>query len=282
MESTKLSVRISMLLAIVILVNLNACRKKDDGDTDTSASKNESIAERYFNEVQDISDQAAKTGDLSTFKLSSNEGMLLSDCAVVTFDTLGNVSANNPDTIIIDFGTSCLCNDNKTRSGKIIISSTGRYRNEGSVITITPDNYFVNNNQILGTRIVTNTGNNSLGQPTFSVQVNGTIILANNEGTITWNATRTRTWTEGYNTLIFADDVYSISGSGSGTKVNGQTWTSLITTPLVHKRLCHQIVSGVLQVTPSNKPIRTIDFGQGSCDNSLTVLINGNTYTVTF
>lgn len=271
-----------MLLAITILVNISACRKKEDLDNDTSSTKNESIAERYFNELQDLSDQAAKTGDLSTFKLSSNEGMLLSNCAVVTFDTLGTVSASNPDTIIIDFGTSCLCNDNKTRSGKIIISSTGRYRNEGSVITITPDNYFVNNNQILGTRIVTNTGNNSMGQPTFSVQVNGTIILANNEGTITWNASRTRTWIEGYNTLVFVDDEYSISGSGSGTKVNGQTWTSLITTPLVHKRSCHQIVSGVLQVTPSNKPIRTIDFGQGNCDNTLTVLINGNTYTITY
>jgi hypothetical protein len=282
MKSTPFFVRISMLLAIAILVNLSSCRKKEDSDTDTNASKNESIAERYFNEIQDLSDQA-QTGDLSTFKLSSNEGMLLSYyCAIVTFDTLGTVSASNPDTIIIDFGTSCLCNDNKTRSGKIIISSTGIYRNEGSVITITPQNYFVNNNQILGTRIVTNTGNNSLGQPTFSVQVNGTIILANNEGTITWNATRTRTWIEGFNTLIFADDVYSITGASSGTKVNGQTWTSLITTPLVHKRICHQIVSGVLQVTPSNKPIRTIDFGQGNCDNTLTVLINGNTYTVTF
>jgi len=282
MKSTPLFVRISMLLAIAMIVNLSACRKKEDLDNDTNASKNESIAERYFNEVQDLSDQAAKTGDLSTFKLSSNEGMLLSNCAVVTFDTLGTVSASNPDTIIIDFGTSCLCNDNKTRSGKIIISSTGRYRNEGSVITITPNNYFVNNNQILGTRIVTNMGNNSMGQPTFNVQVNGSIILANNEGTITWNATRTRTWVEGSNTLIFADDVYNITGASSGTKVNGQTWTSLITTPLVHKRICHQIVSGVLQVTPSNKPIRTIDFGQGNCDNTLTVLINGNTYTVTF
>ena len=281
MKSTQLFVRISMILAIAILVNLSSCRKKEDTDTDTNASKNESIAERYFNELQDLSDQA-QTGDLSTFKFSSNEGMLLSNCAVITFDTLGNVSASNPDTIIIDFGTSCLCNDNKIRSGKIIISSTGRYRNEGSVITITPENYFVNGNQILGSRIVTNTGNNLLGQPTFSVLVNGTIILANNEGTITWNATRTRTWIQGYNTLVFVDDMYSITGGSSGSKVNGQTWTSLITSPLVHKRICHQIVSGIIQVTPSNKPIRTLDFGQGVCDNTLTVLINGNTYTVTF
>lgn len=282
MKTTLSFSRILLLLAITSLVNLSACRKKDDLDNDTSSSKNENTAERYFNEVQDIADQAAKTGDLSTFKLSSNEGMLLSNCAVITFDTLENVSVSNPDTIIIDFGTSCLCNDNKTRSGKIIISSTGRYRNEGSIITITPENYFVNGNQILGSRIVTNTGNNALGQPTFNVLVNGTIILANNEGTITWNATRQRTWIQGNNTLIFSDDVYSITGGSSGTKVNGQTWTSIITSPLVHKRICHQIVSGVLQVTPSNKPIRTIDFGQGNCDNTLTVSINGNSYTITF
>lgn len=282
MKTTLSFSRILLLLAITSLVNLSACRKKDDLDNDTSSSKNENTAERYFNEVQDIADQAAKTGDLSTFKLSSNEGMLLSNCAVITFDTLGNVSVSNPDTIIIDFGTSCLCNDSKTRSGKIIISSTGRYRNEGSIITITPENYFVNGNQILGSRIVTNTGNNALGQPTFNVLVNGTIILANDEGTITWNATRQRTWIQGSNTLIFSDDVYSITGESSGAKVNGQTWTSIITSPLVHKRICHQIVSGVLQVTPSNKPIRAIDFGQGNCDNTLTVSINGNSYTITF
>lgn len=282
MKTTLSFSRILLLLAITSLVNLSACRKTDNIDNDTSSSKNENTAERYFNEVQDIADQAAKTGDLSTFKLSSNEGMLLSNCAVITFDTLGNVSVSNPDTIIIDFGTSCLCNDNKTRSGKIIISSTGRYRNEGSIITITPENYFVNGNQILGSRIVTNTGNNALGQPTFNVLVNGTIILANDEGTITWNATRQRTWIQGSNTLIFSDDVYSITGGSSGAKVNGQTWTSIITSPLVHKRICHQIVSGVLQVTPSNKPIRTIDFGQGNCDNTLTVSINGNSYTITF
>ena len=281
MKTTQLESRIFLLLAITTLVNISACRK-DEVDNDTNSSKNDSTADRYFNEIQDIADQAAKTGDLSSFKLSSNEGMLLDSCALVTFDTLGNVSASNPDTIIIDFGISCLCNDNKTRSGKIIISSTGRYRIEGSVITITPNNYFVNGNQILGSRIVTNTGANLIGQPTFSVLVNGTIIFANNEGIITWNASRTRTWIEGYNTLLFSDDVYSITGSGSGTKVNGQTWTSIITSPLIHKRTCHQIVSGVLQVTPSNKPIRTIDFGQGGCDNTLTVSINGNSYTVTF
>jgi hypothetical protein len=53
MKSTPFFVRISMLLAIAMIVNLSACRKKEDLDNDTSSTKNESIAERYFNELQD-------------------------------------------------------------------------------------------------------------------------------------------------------------------------------------------------------------------------------------
>ncbi|HOY50016.1 MAG TPA: hypothetical protein PK281_11515 [Flavobacteriales bacterium] len=281
MKAIPFSLRASALAAATLLISFSSCRKDSDNDSDTNASKNESVAERYFNELNDISDQAAKTGDLSSFKLAADEGVLLSNCATITFDTSGTVSATNPDTIIIDFGTSCLGNDLKTRSGKIIISTTGRYRDQGTVITITPLNYFVNNNQILGTRTVTNTGNNAQGQPTYTVQVDGSIVLANNGGTITWTASRVRTWTEGFNTpLLFSDDVFSVTGSSNGTKVSGDTWTSQITSPLVHKRSCHQTVSGTLVVTPSNRPQRTVDFGSGDCDNQVTVTINGNTYTI--
>lgn len=284
MKKAPFSFRIFAFAATTLLLTFVAsCRKDKETDSDTSASKNESVAERYFNELNDISDQAVKTGDLSTFKLSASEAILLSNCAVITFDTSSSVSASNPDTISIDFGTGCVGNDLKTRSGKIIVSTTGRYRDAGTVITITPLNYFVNNNQILGSRVVTNLGNNASNQPTFSVNVNGSIVLANSGGTITWTASRTRTWTEGYNTPgIFADDVYSVVGSSSGTKVNGETWTSQITSALVHKFACRQIVSGSFTITPSNRPQRTVDFGTGDCDNTATVTINGNTYTFTF
>jgi hypothetical protein len=146
---------------------------------------------------------------------------------------------------------------------------------------MTPVNYTVNGNTISGYRRVTNTGPNASNQPTFQIEVNGTIVLADGGGTITWTANRTRTWLEGFNTpLIFNDDVFSVSGGSNGTKASGNTWTNVINTPLVHKRSCHQIVSGTMTVTPSNKPVRSIDFGNGTCDNQATVTINGNTYTI--
>jgi hypothetical protein len=281
MKILKINLNHTLLLAAAFSLVLNSCNKKDDIDNDTAAAKNESVAEKTFNEVNDIADQASKTGNLNGFKIDGTDGILASDCAIITIDTSSFVSASNPDTVIIDFGTGCVGNDGKNRSGKIIVSATGRYRDVGTIITMTPVNYIVNGNAISGYRRVTNSGLNASNQPIFQIEVNGTIVLANDGGTITWTANRTRVWTEGFNTpLIFNDDVFSVTGGSNGTKASGTTWTNVINTPLVHKRSCHQIVSGTMTVTPSNKPVRTIDFGTGACDSQATVTINGNTYTI--
>ena len=281
MKILKINLNHTLLLAAAFSFVLNSCNKKDDIDNDTAAAKNESVAEKTFNEVNDIADQASKTGNLNGFKIDGTDGILASDCAIITIDTSSFVSASNPDTVIIDFGTGCVGNDGKNRSGKIIVSATGRYRDAGTIITMTPVNYIVNGNAISGYRRVTNSGLNASNQPTFQIEVNGTIVLANDGRTITWTANRTRVWTEGFNTpLIFNDDVFSVTGGSNGTKASGSTWTNVINTPLVHKRSCQQIVSGLMTVTPSNKPVRTIDFGTGACDSQATVTINGNTYTI--
>jgi len=267
-------------LALPLLIT--SCNKKDDIDSDTNTAKSESSVEQYYTEINDISDQVSRTGNTSGFKVTEDQATLLSSCSVITFDTSSLVSVSNPDTTIIDFGTGCIGNDGKSRSGKIIISSTGRYFDQGTVVTITPQNYFVNGNGVSGSRVVTNTGNNSSGQPTFTVQVNGTVTLANSGGTITWSASRIRTWIVGYDTpLLFADDEISVTGSSNGTNASGENWTCLINTPLVHKRSCREIVSGSKTVTPSSRPERLINYGNGECDDTFEVIINGNTYTIT-
>lgn len=267
-------------LALPLLIT--SCNKKDDIDSDTNTAKSESSVEQYYTEINDISDQVSRTGNTSGFKVTEDQATLLSSCSVITFDTSSLVSVSNPDTTIIDFGTGCIGNDGKSRSGKIIISSTGRYFDQGTVVTITPQNYFVNGNGVSGSRVVTNTGNNSSGQPTFTVQVNGTVTLDNSGGTITWSASRIRTWIVGYDTpLLFADDEISVTGSSNGTNASGENWTCLINTPLVHKRSCREIVSGSKTVTPSSRPERLINYGNGECDDTFEVIINGNTYTIT-
>ncbi|MCB0819200.1 MAG: hypothetical protein KDC13_01160, partial [Bacteroidetes bacterium] len=186
--------KLSLIIAVVAVGFTASCRRDKDKDSDTSASKNENQAEAYFNELNSIADQVGTTGNVSALKLSEDAGTLLANCAVITIDTASNPSAATPNVYTIDFGTGCVGNDGKTREGILVITATGAYLNPGTVITITPQGYKVNGNEVQGYRRVTNLGENSEGQPTFSVEVDGTVILADNAGTIEWTANRIRTW----------------------------------------------------------------------------------------
>jgi hypothetical protein len=167
------------------------------------------------------------------------------------------------------------------RRGKINISYIGKYRESGSVHTISFTDYFVNDNQVIGSKSVTNNGLNANGHTTFTIAVDGQIIKANSAGTLTWKSNRTREWLVGEGTKTWIDDVYSITGSTSGSNSNGNSFTSLITTPLHRALNCHWFDSGVIEVNQTGKVLKTINYGSGSCDANATVTILGKTYPIT-
>ncbi len=263
-----------IILALGTSLIFNACRKTTSSkDNDTETAKDNALGDFVYSDALNIADDAStvNSGDnLGSYKTSSN-------CAVVTHDTL-----STPKTITVDFGpTNCLCNDGRNRRGKILVSYTGKYRDAGHLHTITFDNYFVNDNQVLGSKSVTNMGLNSSGQTYFNIVVNGLIIRATTLDSVIWNSNRTRTWTQGESTMMRADDVYEISGSGSGQRANGTAYTMTITQPLVRAVACSWIQSGKIDIQPANRPVRQIDFGAGGCDNQATVTINNVTYNIT-
>lgn len=272
--------RITMLSFSVLSLALTTSCRKDEIDNDTGVARTENQVESYFSDINDVSDHVARRGDLTGFKVAEDASSPLSNCALINIDTL--IANGQIDSIAytIDFGTGCTGSDGKLRAGKIITTASGPYFQEGTIITITPVNYSVDGNVVSGFRKLTNT-TTAGGLPTFTVEVNGSVALANAGGTVTWTANRVRTWLEGFNTpLLFADDVISTTGSSNGVRASGTTWSSVINTPLVYKRACRETVSGSLSLTPADKPVRLIDFGGGSCDNTATVTINGNTFTI--
>jgi hypothetical protein len=261
-------------LALTGSMYLISCnRNVKNTDKDTEAASDNSLGEFIYDDVNNIADDASgkKTGDnLGNYKTASN-------CATVTHDTL-----SSPKLITVDFGTTnCLCNDGRYRRGKVLVSYTGKYKDSGSVRTITFDNYYVNNNKVLGSRTVSNMGHNANNQTYFNIAVNGLIIKANTLDSVIWNSNRVRTWIQGEGTPTWADDVYEITGSGNGQRANGNTWTMNIIQPLVRDLSCNWISAGTMELQPTGKALRTIDFGNGSCDNEATVTINGNVYTIT-
>ncbi|GAB3582952.1 hypothetical protein [Hymenobacter daeguensis] len=182
-------------------------------------------------------------------------------------------------TLTIDFGpTNCLCPDGRYRRGQIVVVFTTDVLNRRAGAVVTRQNYFVNDNQHTATRTFTDTGAGS-----FTVDVtNASIIRANNGGTHSWTANWTFTRTAGYNTPAVSDDVYSVTGSASGTNRRNVSYTTTVQTPLVKRGDCFKYyVSGVISITNSNNKTMTLDYGNGACDNTATVSVNGRTRTIT-
>jgi hypothetical protein len=275
--SKKLTAAATLLFTASVFT-FTACRKEaTTTDTeDTGFATEHATLEKTYSDVQSIADEAGSGGGLSNYRMGSSN-TVLSNCASVTNDT-----TVTPHVLTIDFGTTnCLCNDGIYRRGKIIVSYNGRYKDAGYTHTITFSNYFANDNGVNGTKTVTNNGMDASGNPSYSISINGSIVLANGNGTISWTTTRTRTWLSGYGTPAWNDDVYQLTGSGTVTRANGKTFDINITTPLHIALDCRWIESGVVQVTPQGSNARTLDYGNGVCDAQADYTVNGKTYSIT-
>jgi hypothetical protein len=276
----------SLLAIATTSLILTGCKKDEEEDNDTDSSKDNAFAESMYSDAANISDEAGQKGSVSTYKVVGNENLL--GAATVTKYA---VNPSDQDTIIVDFGTTNnLGNDGRNRRGKIIVLYTGKFKAPGSTHTIKFDNYYVNDNKVDGSKTVKNNGKNTAGNMNWTVSVNGTITLASGAGSITWTSSRNRELLSGWNdsdsTITWNTSKWSITGSANGTSAKGVSYSAVIQSALIKDLTCtssgkRHFTKGVVEITPSGKPARTIDFGSGACDDVATVTIKGKTFNIT-
>ncbi|MDC1202568.1 hypothetical protein N8004_01175 [Salibacteraceae bacterium] len=267
------------LLATLIL-SLSSCKKDTDDDLDTASSEDQAFAQSMFDDLGSQSESSSESAE--------SEDSTYTSCATITVDTLGSPW---PFEITVDFGEeNCTGQDGRERRGKLVYTITDWFRNVGSTITLTPVDYYVDDNLVEGTRTSSNLGENSSGQLHYEVKVEDGKVTNPDGETILWESTRTRTWVEGQETGFFTsdgnggwlgwdgitDDVYEITGNGSGTSRAGLDFDLNITNPLRVQLDCKWITEGTIILTPAGFNDRSIDYGTGECDNKATVTINDN------
>ncbi len=258
-------------IAAIALLGLVACKKDKEEvlDLDYTSASDNARAEDAFSDMLTQVDKAVDENGLRSADDACDP--------TVTFDTL-----SSPRTMTIDFGTvNCTAANGRMRRGQILVSYTGRYRDPGTVIIITPQNYYVNDNHVQGLKTVTNMGEDQNGHLYYSVLVDGTLTASDGSWTATHHAERTRTWIEGQDTPIITDDVYLITGGGNGVNRNGMAYTISILNALRVQVGCPFITAGTVQITPQDRPVRTIDYGNGACDGIISITVNGQTFTIT-
>ena len=269
-------------ITLSVFIFAAACHKDASSlntDDNGGYASDNSKMEQNSNDVVSIADVAVSSPSGTNTNMRTTGTTGIGHCATITHDTVGTVY-----TTTINFGTAdCPCLDGKNRRGSIIVTYTGNYFNAGSVRTITYDNYYVNDNQLTGKKVITNVGLNSSNQDYYTVQVNDTLNLGAGNGEIVWSGTRTRTWLTGYNTPTDrTDDSYLIGGTTTLIRANGNTFVMTITTPLQVAYGCAWIEAGVVTITGPGGGTRTLNYGNGNCDSEAQLtLANGKTYNIT-
>lgn len=251
------------------------------GGSGSGMGGNEMINDSTFIGANGMGTSSLRNGTRTdTLIAHGNHMRRLSDCVIMTRELN---ESNDTVTMIIDYGEGCEGLDGKIRSGRIIIIRTGRMYWDGTTQSeVTFDNYIIDGKQVSGTK--TKIGFiNDAGNRQHNIVVVGQIILAENAGTISWNANRTREVVVGSDTRFKLDDVIHVTGSSSGVTADGSVFTSEIIEPLVriHEEGCYRFyVAGITHITRGADTEITINYGDGTCDNLAEITTNGITETV--
>ncbi len=276
-----MTIKSTILLGLIlVLITITSC-KKDEEDKKISNEATQSIKDNadaqsvfdnIFTLVNDEMNDAENGGNKSI-----NDG-----CPTITVTNEGTYISG----ITIDFGDSYCTPTNSTDQykGRLIVTATGKYKDSLTVITTTLENFYVNDFHVEGTKTVTNLGRDNESYINYSVVVENGKLTTPSGAVKEWETTRNRKWTQGESTIIWPfDDVYEISGTASGTNLNGNTYSISVNSPLWVRIGCRFVQQGNLTVVTNNNSVN-VDYGTyqaGVCNRIVTYTINGTDYQYT-
>lgn len=266
----------SRLFTVLVVSALMAGCQKDVNTPTAPAQPGDSnstegslmLGDRTFEGLNTLTDDFMGTSGLKSSALT---------CPSISVSSITSF----PVIITLDWGTGCTnAIDSITRSGKITVSLSGMMNAANSVATFTFNEFVSGGNKITGVHRITylglNTGNN---WPRYAVFTEAKIEFPDKKF-ITYRAEYTRLKSEGSATATFDDDVWRIEGHSSGVTREGKSWTASYPSALVKRNSCKWFGSGSVLVTPEGMDPRTINFGDGTCDNKATLTIGEHTYNI--
>jgi hypothetical protein len=275
-------------MVFVALLALTSCRK-ELAESIQSAADN-AVVETEYAQIYDVVSDYASTDNRS----GKTEDLILPSGATVIFNDTTFTDGDGIEFYIdygpLDHGASfkgILCSDGRYRAGKIFVSMDKRWSDFPVTINVTigglPNEYYVGNGtkmyKVSGLKTITRNSATS-----YTVEVTNASFQRDN-GTITWNSSRTVSQTYDAGSGWYNDE-YTLSGTASGTNVNGVTFSVATVTPLKKKLTLGCLttfIKGELLLTNSNGKVLGINYdsyNNEACDKAVTVTYNGNTNVI--
>ncbi|VAW13516.1 hypothetical protein MNBD_BACTEROID01-385 [hydrothermal vent metagenome] len=267
-----MKIRIYVLIAMLGIV-FTACEKNNpvkEGFTEKSLQlvADEANATAIIDDIMKDIDFYSEIGEGMNLKSAAIDG----GCPVITVER--GDDNGWPRTVTIDFGDRCETRNGKVKSGKVIITKSAKWKEEGATRSVTFEEFYVNGALVEGTKNIINDGEQN-GVWSFSINNSITITL-DDTIKVSRTAVKTREFISGFDTpRNRADDLIHVSGTVTVNR-NGKTYTREITSPLVINGACRFIVAGVVEITRNDEVI-TLDYGDGACDSKATISKGGET-----
>jgi len=264
--NTTIMKKLLFIPAIVLALFFTSC--SEDGEENSVVDdldlESEAAVDANFEDVDDIVNAGVEFSSASG-RVEEDE---ILEGATVTHDMNNNI-------IIIDYGTGVEGPGGRIRKGKVIITYENLRWEPGAFRQVTFEEFSIDDVLVEGIRRLENTSESTDDNPEFSVTLTGGQLTFTDGTTITREVDKLRVWNRAANPI---NDSVSVTGTANGSRRDGVTYEVEIIERLVYKRGCRVgrvfiPVSGVKQIT-SGDDVAIIDYGDGECDNIVTVTIN--------
>jgi hypothetical protein len=268
---------------IVAATLMFSCKEEERVNAeDVATLTEEAIADAYYEDADDVSSvtvyevENPSSGRVSTNgRIQTDDGRLA--CATFTIAENSTVTSGQ---ITIDFSDNqngyCTFRGNR-REGKIILTYSGGPRgNDNFTVVETFDGYKINGVELKGTRTIVRKATTPETNIKHEITLEGGEAIWPNGESITRESNFTRVWVRPP-----AEDLrVELSGSASGTTRRGAAYTMNITETMVYRKECiindgiYMAVAGIKVFNSNGKQI-TVDYGEGACDRSIKISVNG-------
>ncbi|HEX6889538.1 MAG TPA: hypothetical protein VF141_02555 [Chryseolinea sp.] len=267
--------------SLLFILSLFASCQREEGFEQGTEQEEEQIIESA-SVSEDASDDALEISALAETQLVVVGGRVALDlCAVITHDELNK-------RIVIDFGDGCVGPYGRERRGKIIVTYSHELGDSIANRIITFENYFVNNKGVSGTIELRDIAINAQGNLQCTKRLIDLTITFPNGERVVFNGSRIREWLAGAGDDNRFNNLYRITGSVTGKWCTGRTFTHEIVEPIIADWSCAALgnfarIAGVVEVTKLGgykDRKRTVDYGDGECDNIVVVTTFRRTYNL--
>ncbi len=274
MQKNNLIFRI--LTVVLVLGFMASCKKNDE----VKPATQEDFASAHATldviaEVENLNDMALavsqeNSGDERARKAAARRASSKeSVCGTYTYTE----SEAGAVLLTVDFGTGQTCEDNITRKGKLIYTIAS----SGTAISVQFVGYEANGNKLDGNYSLAL----SYGEDenfVYKFKFEDAVLTKSDKSKVQWDSeyTLTMKWVAPATEEDFLAIEMETTGGISGVGADGKSFSATITTPLFITSNCaYGLTKGTYLIKTQGHPDAVVDYGNGACDNTATLTING-------